>query len=49
LAGAKAFFFRAGDALALAAAAVVIAEKLAARFMNRSRIRIVQRRPEGDW
>jgi hypothetical protein len=34
---------------ARAAFAVAVAEKPAARFMIRHRIRIVQRHPEGDW
>jgi hypothetical protein len=29
--------------------AAAVAEKPAARFMIRNRIRIVQRHPEGDW
>jgi hypothetical protein len=37
------------DALARAAFAAAIAEKPAARFMIRSRIRVVKRHPEGDW
>jgi hypothetical protein len=36
-------------ALARAAFAVAIAEKPAGRFMIRSRARVVQRHPEGDW
>jgi hypothetical protein len=36
-------------ALARAAFAAAIAEKPAARFMIRSRTRVVQRHPEGDW
>jgi hypothetical protein len=35
--------------LARAVFAAAIAEKLAGRFMIRHRIRIVQRRPVGDW
>jgi hypothetical protein len=36
-------------ALARAALAAAIAEKPAARFMIRSRTRVVKRHPEGDW
>jgi hypothetical protein len=36
-------------ALARAALAAAIAEKPAGRFMIRSRTRVVQRHPEGDW
>jgi hypothetical protein len=36
-------------ALARAAFAAAIAEKPAARFMIRNRIRVVMRHPEGDW
>jgi len=36
-------------ALARAAFAAAIAEKSAARFMIRQRIRVVKRHPEGDW
>jgi hypothetical protein len=36
-------------ALVRAAFAAAIAEKPAARFMIRSRIRVVKRHPEGDW
>jgi hypothetical protein len=36
-------------ALARAAFAVAIAEKPGGRFMTRSRTRVVQRHPEGDW
>jgi hypothetical protein len=36
-------------ALAHAAFAAAVAEKPAGRFMIRSRIRVVRRRPEGDW
>jgi hypothetical protein len=36
-------------ALARAVFAVAIAEKPAGRFMIRSRTRVVQRLPEGDW
>jgi hypothetical protein len=35
--------------LAHAAFKVAIAEKPAARFMIRNRIRVVKRHPEGDW
>jgi hypothetical protein len=36
-------------ALARAAFATAIAQKPAARFMIRSRTRVVRRHPEGDW
>jgi hypothetical protein len=36
-------------ALARVAFAVAIAEKPGGRFMIRSRTRVVQRHPEGDW
>jgi hypothetical protein len=35
--------------MARAAFAAAIAEKPAARFKIRSRIRVVKRHPEGDW
>jgi hypothetical protein len=35
--------------MARAAFKVAIAEKPAARFMIRNRIRVVKRHPEGDW
>jgi hypothetical protein len=35
--------------LARAAFAAAVAEKPAARFMIRNRIRVVKRHPEGDW
>jgi hypothetical protein len=37
------------DALARAAFKAAIAEKPGGRFMICSRIRVVQRHPEGDW
>jgi hypothetical protein len=36
-------------ALARAAFKAAVAEKPAGRFMIRSRTRVVQRHPEGDW
>jgi hypothetical protein len=36
-------------ALARAAFAAAVAEKPAGRFMIRSRARVVQRHPQGDW
>jgi len=36
-------------ALARAAFAAAVAEKPAARFMIRSRARVAQRHPKGDW
>ena len=36
-------------ALARAVLAAAVAEKPAGRFMIRSRTRVVQRHPEGDW
>jgi hypothetical protein len=35
--------------LARAAFAAAVADKPAARFMIRQRIRVVKRHPEGDW
>jgi hypothetical protein len=35
--------------LALARAAFAVAEKPTARFMIRSRTRVVKRHPDGDW
>ena len=43
------FNFNVEERLASAAFAAAVAEKPAARFMIRSRTRVVQRHPKGDW